>query len=88
MIMVAAGLGVTLVPGLARPLAPPGVEIAPLAPHLRRRVFLAGRRPALRRPALQAFVAAAVDCARELHLTPEPDPAPFHPDWTESTPEP
>lgn len=87
MIMVAAGLGVTLVPGLGRRLAPPDVAIAPLVPHLRRRVFLAGRRAALRRPALQAFVAAAVDCARELHLDVEPDPAPFNPDWTEPAPE-
>lgn len=84
MVMVAAGLGVTLVPGLSLPLAPPGVDIAPLVPSMRRRIFLAGRRPALRRPALRAFLTAAVETAAGLDLGTEPDPAPFHPDFADT----
>lgn len=84
MSMVAAGLGVTLVPGLARSLAPPGLDITPLTPRMRRRIFLAGRRPALRRPALRTFLSAAVEAATEFDLWREDDPAPFHPDWPET----
>ncbi|HEY3683290.1 MAG TPA: LysR substrate-binding domain-containing protein [Streptosporangiaceae bacterium] len=88
MVMVAAGLGVTLVPGLSLPLAPPGVDISPLVPSMRRRIFLAGRHPALRRPALRAFLGAAVATAAGLDLGTEPDPAPFHPDFAEPAAEP
>jgi len=84
MSMVAAGLGVTLVPGLALSFAPPGLDIAPLTPRMRRRIFLAGRRPALRRPALRAFLSAAVETATEFDLWTEADPAPFHPDWPDA----
>lgn len=84
MAMVAAGLGITLAPGLALTFAPPGLDITPLTPRIRRRIFLAGRRQALRRPALQAFLAAAVETATEFDLWTEEDPAPFHPDWPEA----
>ena len=83
MSMVAAGLGVTLVPGLALSYAPPGLDIARVTPRMRRRIFLAGRRPALRRPALRAFLSTAVETATEFDLWTEADPAPFHPDWPE-----
>ena len=64
--------------------APPGVDVAPLDPQIRRRMFLAGRRAALRRPALRAFLNAAVETATEFDLWTESDPAPFHPDWPEA----
>lgn len=52
--LVAAGLGVAMVPRLARPKLPAGVEVVPLRPQPSRRVLLAWRRATEARPAITA----------------------------------
>lgn len=59
--LVAAGLGVGLVPRLGRGPLPPGVVARPVVPEPARRVFLLWRTQASRRPA----ITAAVEAVRE-----------------------
>jgi DNA-binding transcriptional LysR family regulator len=56
--LVAAGLGVAVVPRLAADSVPPGVSLVPVEPALHRRVFAVWREEAARRPAIRAVVAA------------------------------
>ena len=54
--LVAAGLGVAVVPRLAADSVPAGVRLVPVRPALHRRVFAAWREEAGRRPAIRAVV--------------------------------
>lgn len=54
--LVAAGLGVAVVPRLAADSVPAGVRLVPVRPALHRRVFAAWREEADRRPAIRAVV--------------------------------
>ncbi|MER5640966.1 LysR family transcriptional regulator [Kitasatospora sp. NPDC002227] len=56
--LIAAGLGVGLVPRLGRGTLPPGVVARPVVPEPSRRVFLLWRSQASRRPAITAALAA------------------------------
>jgi DNA-binding transcriptional LysR family regulator len=56
--LVAAGLGVAMVPRLARPALPEGVVVVPVRPTPTRRVTVAWRTAASARPATSATVAA------------------------------
>jgi DNA-binding transcriptional LysR family regulator len=56
--LVAAGLGVAVVPRLAADSVPPNVSLVPVEPALHRRVFAVWRTEAARRPAIQAVVNA------------------------------
>jgi DNA-binding transcriptional LysR family regulator len=56
--LVAAGLGVAVVPRLAADSVPEGVRLVPVRPALSRRVFAAWRTEAGRRPAIRAVVDA------------------------------
>jgi DNA-binding transcriptional LysR family regulator len=56
--LVGAGLGVALIPRLARPGSPPGAVVLPIDPPPARRVTLAWRSAASLRPALGAAVEA------------------------------
>ncbi|MDA0563711.1 LysR family transcriptional regulator [Streptomonospora sp. S1-112] len=56
--LVAAGLGLAVLPRLGRGLLPPGVRTVPLRPVLVRSVYVLLRREAGRRPAVRAAVAA------------------------------
>ncbi|MFL6121448.1 LysR substrate-binding domain-containing protein [Actinophytocola sp.] len=56
--LVAAGLGVAVVPRLAADSVPPGVSLVPVEPVLHRRVFAVWREEADRRPAIRAVVGA------------------------------
>jgi DNA-binding transcriptional LysR family regulator len=56
--LVAAGLGVAVVPRLAADSVPDGVRLVPVRPALLRRVFAAWRVEAGRRPAIRAVVDA------------------------------
>ena len=65
--LVAAGAGVTLVPGLAARWLPPRVRLVPPAEPVTRRVFTVSRRGGDRKPAvrvvLDALSAAALSAA-------------------------
>ena len=65
--LVAAGAGVTLVPGLAARWLPPRVRLVPPADPVTRRVFTVSRRGGDRKPAvrvvLDALSAAALSVA-------------------------
>ncbi|HEX2806119.1 MAG TPA: LysR family transcriptional regulator [Kineosporiaceae bacterium] len=63
--LVAAGLGLAVVPRLGR-LAQPGVVFVPLRPALQREVLLAGRLDAARRPVIRAATAAFEAAARRV----------------------
>ena len=52
--LISAGLGVALIPRLARPAPPPGVRVVRVAPPPTRRVVLAWRDSAAARPAIRA----------------------------------
>jgi DNA-binding transcriptional LysR family regulator len=56
--LVAAGLGVAVLPRLAADSVPAGVRLVPVEPALSRRVFAVWREEATRRPAIRAIVAA------------------------------
>ena len=56
--LVAAGLGVAMVPRLARPRLPEGVSVLAVRPQPTRRVQVAWRTSAAQRPAIHAAVAA------------------------------
>lgn len=56
--LVAAGLGVAMVPRLARPRLPEGVSVLAVRPQPTRRVQVAWRTSAAERPAIHATVAA------------------------------
>jgi molybdate transport repressor ModE-like protein len=65
--LVAAGLGVALIPRLGRDPAPPAVRFVAVEPPLTRRVFALWRTPATARPAIGAVLGAlqsAVEAAR------------------------
>lgn len=71
--LVAAGQGVSLVPGLAAADAPPGVRLLPLA--TRRRTRIAYRRGAAEHPAIAACVHALQDAAGSISPVPLSPPA-------------
>ncbi|MFF0145908.1 LysR family transcriptional regulator [Amycolatopsis sulphurea] len=74
MVLVGAGLGVTLVSDLGlRLLRPPGIDVVALTTPLLRTVSIAYRRTEIRRPALQLVVAAVQTSAAELGLGSEPE---------------
>ncbi|GAB1509920.1 LysR substrate-binding domain-containing protein [Actinophytocola sp. KF-1] len=56
--LVAAGLGVALIPRLATDHVPPGVRLIPVTPALDRRVFAVWRAESSSRPAIHAVVEA------------------------------
>ena len=66
--LVAAGAGVTLVPGLAARWLPPRVRLVPPADPVTRRVFTVSRRGGDRKPAVRVVLDALSDAA-----TPEPE---------------
>jgi len=61
--LVAAGAGVTLVPGLAARWLPPGVRLVPPAEPVTRRVFTVSRRGGDRKPAVRVVLDALTDAA-------------------------
>src|SRR5215472_4191690 len=61
--LVAAGAGVTLVPGLAARRLPPGVRLVPPAEPVTRRVFTVSRRGGDRKPAVRVVLDALADAA-------------------------
>ena len=61
--LVAAGAGVTLVPGLAARWLPPGVRLVPPAEPVTRRVFTVSRRGGDRKPAVRVVLDALADAA-------------------------
>jgi DNA-binding transcriptional LysR family regulator len=65
--LVAAGLGVALVPRLATDHVPPGVRLIPVTPALDRRVFAVWRAESSGRPAIRAVVDALVASFAALH---------------------
>jgi DNA-binding transcriptional LysR family regulator len=54
--LVAAGLGLALVPRMAAEPVPPGVRLVPVTPAMARRIFAVWRAESARRPSVQAFV--------------------------------
>ena len=66
--LVAAGAGVTLVPGLAARWLPPRVRLVPPADPVTRRVFTVSRRGGDRKPAVRVVLDALSEAA-----TPEPE---------------
>ena len=66
--LVAAGAGITLVPGLAARWLPPRVRLVPPADPVTRRVFTVSRRGGDRKPAVRVVLDALSDAA-----TPEPE---------------
>ena len=76
--LVAAGAGVTLVPGLAARWLPPRVRLVPPADPVTRRVFTVSRRGGDRKPAVRVVLdalsdAAGPDAAGSAAATPEPE---------------
>jgi DNA-binding transcriptional LysR family regulator len=73
--LVAAGAGVTLVPGLAARWLPPRVRLVPPADPVTRRVFTVSRRGGDRKPAvrvvLDALQVAALDVTQDLAVRDE-----------------
>ncbi|SRR6266545_1124959 len=63
--LVAAGLGVTVVPRLGRGVLPDGVLTLPVSPTLTRHVYAAWRADAARRPAIRATLSALRDAAEQ-----------------------
>ncbi|HEY6498395.1 MAG TPA: LysR family transcriptional regulator [Streptosporangiaceae bacterium] len=61
--LVAAGAGVTLVPGLAARSLPPGVRLLPLAEPVTRQIFTVSRRGGDRQPAVRVVLDALLDAA-------------------------
>ncbi|GIE96913.1 LysR family transcriptional regulator [Paractinoplanes rishiriensis] len=56
--LIAAGLGVAIIPRLARPRLPDGVRVVRVTPEPRRRVVVAWREASAARPAIKAAVRA------------------------------
>jgi DNA-binding transcriptional LysR family regulator len=54
--LVAAGLGIALLPRMAGDAVPAGVRLVPVAPVMSRRIFAVWREEAARRPSVRAFV--------------------------------
>ena len=54
--LVAAGLGLALVPRMAADAVPAGVRLVPVEPAMSRRIFAAWREESARRPSVKAFV--------------------------------
>jgi len=54
--LVAAGLGLALVPRLAGDAVPEGVRLVPVEPAMSRRIFAVWREESARRPSVRAFV--------------------------------
>jgi DNA-binding transcriptional LysR family regulator len=76
--LVAAGAGVTLVPGLAARWLPPRVRLVPPADPVTRRVFTVSRRGGDRKPAVRVVLDALSDAAESAAAgpaaaTPEPE---------------
>jgi DNA-binding transcriptional LysR family regulator len=71
--LVAAGAGVTLVPGLAARWLPPRVRLVPPADPVTRRVFTVSRRGGDRKPAVRVVLDALSDAAGPAAATPEPE---------------
>lgn len=67
--LVAAGLGVALVPRLAGDHVPDGVRVRSVEPAMSRRVFAVWREESGRKPAVRAFVEMAVQQWREHHYS-------------------
>ena len=70
--LVAAGAGVTLVPGLAARWLPPRVRLVPPADPVTRRVFTVSRRGGDRKPAVRVVLDALSAAAGPGAATPEP----------------
>lgn len=66
--LVAAGLGVCVIPRLGRESVPPGVSISGVRPLLSRHVYAIWRRESARRPAIRATVDALVATALPTEL--------------------
>jgi molybdate transport repressor ModE-like protein len=67
--LVAAGLGIAVMPRLGRGQVPPGVHMIAVQPALRRNIYALWRTTAARRPAISATVAALREAAaREREL--------------------
>ena len=71
--LVAAGAGVTLVPGLATRWLPPRVRLVPPADPVIRRVFTVSRRGGDRKPAVRVVLDALSAAAGPAAATPEPE---------------
>jgi DNA-binding transcriptional LysR family regulator len=65
--LVAAGLGVAVIPRLAADSVPPGVRLVPVRPALSRRVFALWREETSRRPAIRAVIDALKTAFTEHH---------------------
>jgi DNA-binding transcriptional LysR family regulator len=61
--LVAAGLGIAVMPRLGRGEVPPGVRMVPVQPALRRNIYALWRTTAARRPAIRAAVSALHEAA-------------------------
>ncbi len=61
--MVAAGLGVALLPRLGRETLPPGISIVPVRPLVSRHVYAVWRQDAADRPAIAAMLECLVETA-------------------------
>jgi DNA-binding transcriptional LysR family regulator len=59
--LVAAGLGVAMMPRLAGDFVPPGVRLVAIEPTVSRRVFAVWREETARRPSVRAFVDALTE---------------------------
>ena len=70
--LVAAGAGVTLVPGLAARRLPPRVRLVPPADPVTRRVFAVSRRGGDRKPAVRVVLDALSAAALSAPAIPEP----------------
>jgi DNA-binding transcriptional LysR family regulator len=70
--LVAAGAGVTLVPGLAARWLPPRVRLVPPADPVTRRVFTVSRRGGDRKPAVRVVLDALSAAAGSAAAIPEP----------------
>jgi DNA-binding transcriptional LysR family regulator len=70
--LVAAGAGVTLVPGLAARWLPPRVRLVPPAEPVTRRVFAVSRRGGDRKPAVRVVLDALSAAALSVAAIPEP----------------
>ncbi|MFL6140983.1 MAG: LysR family transcriptional regulator [Labedaea sp.] len=68
--LVAAGIGVAIIPRLGREPAPDGVRLVAVRPCLRRRVSVLWRASAQRRPAVRAVVGALEKSAGTQHMAP------------------
>ena len=74
--LVAAGAGVTLVPGLAARRLPPGVRLVPPAEPVTRRVFTVSRRGGDRKPAVRVVLDALSAAGVLRGRYPEQEPTP------------